>query len=95
MKKDKINESASCRSRNENAQKTNYDTRDRETVRVEFRDDRGRGGEGGRGVGEARLIRKLVVVLRGRVTGYRTGTLPQLTCFGALIAAAQVFPPVR
>lgn len=43
------------------------------------------------GPGEVPLIRKLVVVLRGRVTGYRTPTLPQLTCFGALIAAARSF----
>lgn len=44
-----------------------------------------------RGPGEVPLIRKLVVVLRGRVTGYRTCTLPQLTCFGALIAPARSF----
>lgn len=43
------------------------------------------------GPGEVPLIRKLVVVLGGRVTGYRTCTLPQLTCFGALIAPTRSF----
>lgn len=42
--RDKVNGGVSCRCRNENAQKINYDTRDRETVRVEFRDEGG--GEG-------------------------------------------------
>lgn len=44
-----------------------------------------------RGPGEVPLIRKLVVVLWGRVTSYRTCTLPQLTCFDALIAPARSF----